>query len=165
MRIEARIGGEHRAFDFESEGDRFRGRIGGQELEAVVIETSPFLLSVRLGSRILRVAYSLEGRRLLLDLGSREIEVEILDPLRPATGAVEARGMRGRREVVAAMPGKVVAVKVDVGDEVQCGQGLVVVEAMKMENEVESPKRGRVVAVEVVQGQTVEAGALLVAVE
>jgi len=165
VRIEARIGGEHRALDFERQGDRFRGRIGGYEFEAEVIETSPFLLDIRLGSRVFCVAYSLEGRRLLLDLGSREIEVEILDPLRPATGGSEARGMPGRREVVAAMSGKIVAVKVDVGDEVQCGQGLVVVEAMKMENEVESPKRGRVVAVEVVQGQTVEAGALLVAVE
>ena len=165
MRIEARIGGEQRALDFKREGERFRGRIGGQEVEAEVIETSPFLLNVRLGARTYRVAYSLEGRRLLLDLGSREIEVEILDPLHQATGDRETRGTPGRREVVAAMPGKIVAVKVRVGDEVQGGQGLVVVEAMKMENEVESPKPGRVVVVEVVQGQTVEAGAVLVVVE
>jgi acetyl/propionyl-CoA carboxylase alpha subunit len=165
MRIEARIGGEERTFDFEREGERLRGRIGNRELEAEVIEAAPLLLNLRMGSRVFHLSYSLEGRRLLLDAGGGEIEVEILDPLRSTAVAPEARGLPGRREVMTAMPGKVVAVKVKVGDEVLSGQGLAVVEAMKMENEVVSPKDGRVVAVEVVEGQTVEAGALLVAVE
>ena len=165
MRIEAIVGGERRTLEFERQGGRFHGQIGSREFEAEVIEEAPLCLIIRLGSRTFRVACSLEGRSLFLDSGSREVEVEILDPSRSAPVGREAQDMPGRCDVVAAMPGKVVAVKVDIGDEVQSGQGLVVVEAMKMENEVASPKRGRVVVVGVIEGQTVETGALLVAVE
>jgi biotin carboxyl carrier protein len=100
-----------------------------------------------------------------MDLGGPPVTVEILEPYERAAARQGAPEERAKREIRAAMPGKVVAVKVKQGEEVRQGQGLVVVEAMKMENEVPSPKTGKVTALEVVPGQTIEKGALLLSIE
>ena len=165
MKIEAKIREAQHLLSLSREGDRYRGRIGGREVEADVIEKGSHLLLVRLGGRRYDVAYWQDGSEFHLDLGSSPVAVEILDPLRSASAGESDSDSAGRREIRAAMPGKVVAVKVKPGEDVREGQGLVVVEAMKMENEVPSPKSGRVVSLEVVPGQTVEKGALLFCVE
>jgi len=165
VKIEARIRGAQRLLSLSREGDRYRGRIGDLEVEADVIEKGNNLLLVRLGGRSFDVTYWQDGREFHLDLGGAPVAVEILDPLRSASAGGSDSDGAGRREIRAAMPGKVVAVKVKPGEDVRQGQGLVVVEAMKMENEVSSPKSGKVVALEVVPGQTVEKGALLFCVE
>jgi len=166
VKVETRVRGNCCTLELLREGDRYRGRIGERDLDAEVTDKGPSSLIVRLGSRTFDVTYSLlEGGTFLLDLGCKEVSVEILDPLRPPGGRGANAQSGGRQEVRAAMPGKVVAVKVNVGDEVKQGQGMVIVEAMKMENEVSAPMNGRVVAVEVVPGQTVEAGTLLVAMQ
>ena len=65
---------------------------------------------------------------------------------------------RGRQEVVAPMPGKIVRVLVAAGQNVEVGQGLVVVEAMKMQNEIRATKSGQAARLLVREGQTVSAG-------
>ena len=70
----------------------------------------------------------------------------------------------GPRQVVAPMPGRVIAVLVNAGDVVAAGQGLVVVEAMKMENELRSPRAGTVIEVRASEGALVEARAVLVVI-
>ncbi len=165
MKLEARVHGEWKHIDLTKEGDRYRGRIGDRDLDAEVIEKGPLELVVNLDSRAFDVTYSAEGVRFIVDLGGREVEVEILDPLRTPEELSAGRTMEGRQAIRAAMPGKIVKIKVAVGDRVHRGQGLVVVEAMKMENEVPSPKEGKVVDLAVTEGQTVETGALLAAVE
>ncbi len=165
MKIEARIGREERLLHLTREGSRYRGRIGGREVDAEVVEGGKGLLSVRIGERTYTVSCWQDGRDLHLDLGGPVLAVEILDPLRSPDSEGGGRDGAGRREIRAAMPGKVVAIKARPGDEVRQGQGLVVVEAMKMENEIPSPKSGRVVALEVVPGQTVEKGEVLFSVE
>ena len=165
MSLEVRIGGRNRRVDLRRDGDRYRGRVGKRSVEAEVTERGPHSLLIRLGKRTFDVTFDDDGKTVLLDLGSRQVAVEIMDPLR---GAAEAAGIgvgRGRREVRASMPGKVVEVKVKVGDEVAKGQGLIILEAMKMENEVTSPSQGKVVALGVTAGQTVETGSLLATVE
>ena len=165
MKIEARVGDRHRLLSLSREGDRYRGKVGDREVEAEVIEQGSGLLLVRMEGRSFEIACWQDGSEFHLDLGGAMVAVEILDPLRSTAGAGNEADGAGRREIRAAMPGKVVAVKVKQGEKVRQGQGLVVVEAMKMENEVPSPKTGRVVALEVVSGQTVEKGALLFCVE
>lgn len=165
MSLEVRIGGRSRRVDLRREGDRYKGQVGEQSVEAEVTERGPYSLLIRMGKRSFDVTFDADGTTFLLDFGSRQVAVEILDPLRtPAEGPGFGLGI-GRREIRASMPGKVVAVKVKVGDEVAKGQGLIILEAMKMENEVASPCAGKVTALGVAPGQTVEAGSLLVAVE
>jgi len=165
MSLEVRIGGRKHHVDLRREGDRYRGRAGGRSVDAEVRESGPFSLLIRLGEKTFDVTFESDGTRLLLDLGSRHVAVEILDPLASSGIGADPGEEGGRREVRAAMPGKVVAVNVKVGDEVVRGQGLMVLEAMKMENEVPSPRSGRVMALGVAPGETVESGALLAAVE
>lgn len=72
---------------------------------------------------------------------------------------------KGRHEIRALMPGKIVEILADVGDQIERGQGLLVMEAMKMENEIKSPAQGEVKEIRVQPGQAVEAGQVLAVVE
>jgi biotin carboxyl carrier protein len=86
-------------------------------------------------------------------------DVEVLDPLTDlARRSRGGGGGSGRRQVVAMMPGRVVAVLAGEGSEVETGDGVVVIEAMKMENEIAAEGSGVVKKVFVETGQTVEAG-------
>jgi biotin carboxyl carrier protein len=165
MSLEVRLGRQRRRIELRREGDTYRGRVGERKVEAVVVERGPFEVLVRLGGRTFDVTLSGGEATMCLDTGNRQVSIEILDPLRREDGEGIAGEERGRRDVRAAMPGKVVTVKVKVGDEVARNQGLLVLEAMKMENEVPAPRSGRVVKVSVSAGQAVEAGALLVELE
>ena len=67
-------------------------------------------------------------------------------------------------EIVAPMPGLVLAVEVEEGQEVAEGEGVVVVESMKMENEIKATMGGMVEKVMVETGQIVDKGEALVRV-
>ncbi|WP_144098346.1 acetyl/propionyl/methylcrotonyl-CoA carboxylase subunit alpha [Croceicoccus sediminis] len=68
-------------------------------------------------------------------------------------------------DIVAPMPGKVIALDVAEGDEVQEGQRLMVLEAMKMEHALTAPFDGTVADLAAVVGGQVEVEALLVRIE
>ena len=80
--------------------------------------------------------------------------------LRQAQDAVTAAG-----EVIAPMPGKILAVKVGVGDRVQHRDVLCTLEAMKMENEIMAPGEGVVKEIRVAAGQDVLYGDVLLVME
>ena len=69
------------------------------------------------------------------------------------------------RQVVAAMPGRIVQISCEVGAVVTVGAPLIVMEAMKMQNELSAKSAGTVRAISVVVGQTVERGELLIEFE
>ncbi|MGO9742628.1 MAG: biotin carboxylase N-terminal domain-containing protein [Roseiarcus sp.] len=77
----------------------------------------------------------------------------------PPAGEAEESG-----EVLAPMPGRLVALAVAEGDEVERGTRLAVVEAMKMEHTLTAPRSGRIVALTAAVGDTVEQGQPLMAV-
>jgi biotin carboxyl carrier protein len=116
---------------------------------------------VRLKNRSYRVVLGPRGE---VSVNGRSLRMEVFDPrdLR-ATGRGAAN--RGRQEVTAPMPGKIVRIIVAAGDTVEEGQGVVVVEAMKMQNEMKSPKAGKVVEVRARQDATVGAGEVLLVIE
>jgi biotin carboxyl carrier protein len=163
VKLEALLRGAPRTLELRRNGHRYEGLIGDRSFEAEVEENGRACLLVRVQGRSFEVTWEKSGSAFVLDLGTREVTVEIPDPLR-SLPADRLRG-DGREDLRAAMPGRVTRVKVAVGDAVVKGQGLLVVEAMKMENEVRAPREGRVVAVGVIPGQAVETGALLVSVE
>jgi len=68
-------------------------------------------------------------------------------------------------DILAPMPGKVIAVDVAEGDEVTKGQRLLVLEAMKMEHALTAPFDGTVAELGVSEGQQVQVEALLARVE
>jgi 3-methylcrotonyl-CoA carboxylase alpha subunit len=89
--------------------------------------------------------------------GARAIDVEVVDPrdVDPEASAHEG-------ELVARLPGTVVAVLVREGQHVDAGTTLLVVEAMKMEHAVVAPRAGTVAKLRYAAGERVPEGAVLV---
>jgi len=77
-------------------------------VEAEVIEQGSGLLLVAHGGQSFEIACWQDGSEFHLDLGGAMVAVEILDPLRSTAGAGNEADGAGRREIRAAMPGKVV---------------------------------------------------------
>ena len=72
-----------------------------------------------------------------------------------------AASRHGPIEIVATLPGLVVAIEAEVGSRVESGDRLLTIEAMKMQNEVRAPRDATVLEVAVESGQTVATGSLL----
>jgi acetyl/propionyl-CoA carboxylase alpha subunit len=81
-------------------------------------------------------------------------------PKRVAAGASAHDG-----DILAPMPGKVIAVDVTEGQPVEAGQRLMVLEAMKMEHALTAPFAGTVAELAAREGQQVQVEALLARVE
>ncbi|HXQ31200.1 MAG TPA: biotin carboxylase N-terminal domain-containing protein [Steroidobacteraceae bacterium] len=97
------------------------------------------------------------GDRLSLWRGATRLDLEVVDPRH-----VEARASVHEGELVARLPGTVVAVPVTVGEAVAAGAALMVLEAMKMEHAVIAPRAGIVTRIHFAQGDRVPEGAVLV---
>lgn len=79
----------------------------------------------------------------------------------PAPKASAPAGAQGSIQIVAPMPGKILAIKAKVGDAVTKGQVVLTLEAMKMENEIVAAEDGTISSIDTTVGATVEAGAVL----
>ena len=71
-------------------------------------------------------------------------------------------GQQASDDIVAPVPGVVIAVRVALEDTVQAGQDLVIIESMKTEQIVKSPRDGVVQRVSVQEGDRVDKGMRLV---
>jgi acetyl-CoA carboxylase biotin carboxylase subunit len=83
-------------------------------------------------------------------------------PIAPALDTRSTANAGAGGDIVAPMPGKIVAVSVAPGDSVVARALLVVLEAMKMEHRIEAPLAGVVREVRVAPGELVASGAVLV---
>jgi biotin carboxyl carrier protein len=166
VQLSGPTGPAHRVVELERNGTGWRVSVDGQPIDADVVEVASHTLSILLGGRSHQVRFfpAPDGTLQIHD-GQQTFTAEVADPRAwrgRRHGGTEAKG---RQQVTAPMPGKVVRVLVKAGDRVESGQGLVVVEAMKMQNEVRSPKSGTIERVFAVEGQTVNAGEPLVLVD
>ncbi|HUX06181.1 MAG TPA: acetyl-CoA carboxylase biotin carboxyl carrier protein subunit [Acidobacteriota bacterium] len=101
----------------------------------------------------------------LVRSGGRLHHLQVQDPRRARRAGLASGVAGGTTELVAPMPGRVVAVLKEAGQEIEAGKGIVVLEAMKMENELRSPISGVVKVLKVESGQSVETGQLIAVVE
>ncbi|MFQ5813382.1 MAG: biotin/lipoyl-containing protein [Anaerolineae bacterium] len=83
----------------------------------------------------------------------------------PELALETSRPAAAEGEVIAPMPGKILAVNVEVGNRVQYKDVLCILEAMKMENEIMAPAGGLVKEVGVAEGQDVSYGDGLFVIE
>jgi biotin carboxyl carrier protein len=112
------------------------------------------------GAEVHRLTHA-NGRLLV---NGKEVSLSLANPRdRRRNGGNNADS--GRRDVKAAMPGKVIKILVEPEQTVEAGEGLLILEAMKMQNEVRAPGAGRVAAVRVAVGDTVASGQVLVTLE
>ena len=102
-----------------------------------------------------------------LDLAGRSTVFRLAPPpdVDRAASAAAAAGGSGPLELVAPMPGRVLAIEAPVGTAVEVGAPVLSLEAMKMEHAVASPGAGRVAEVLVTVGDQVERGQRLAVVD
>jgi 3-methylcrotonyl-CoA carboxylase alpha subunit len=102
-----------------------------------------------------------------IDIAGRSIAFRAAPPPdvdRAASAAAAAHGT-GPLELLAPMPGQVLAIAAAAGATVAAGDTIVVLEAMKMEHAVTAPREGVVADVVVHQGDQVTRGQRLAVVE
>ena len=162
MKAEALINNTRRIIELERDANRWRISLDGVAVDADAVEIAPNVFSVLLNgkSHEIRVTPTATGA-LILQTGGNEFTAEFIDPRAWRGRHHTALEAKGRQQIVAPMPGKIVRVLVRTGEKVQAGQGLLVVEAMKMQNEIRSPKSGSVGRLLVKEGQPVNAGDVL----
>jgi acetyl-CoA/propionyl-CoA carboxylase biotin carboxyl carrier protein len=122
------------------------------ETRLVALETPPVGLEVVVASGAAHV-----------DVGGQSVAFRVSPPPdvdRAARSAV-AHAHGGGADVVAPMPGVIIAVHVNVGDVVESGQAIATLEAMKMEHTVLTSVAGTVTDVAARQGTQLARGDLL----
>jgi propionyl-CoA carboxylase alpha chain len=120
---------------------------------------SPEAIDVEIEGRRVRAQVTRSGRRLVIHGLRGDVELVHKPRFEPPGSQEDSGGL------VAAMPGKVIDLRVRVGDAVRAGEILVVLEAMKMEHPMSATEDGVVSEVRVTVGDQVENGALLLVVE
>jgi acetyl-CoA/propionyl-CoA carboxylase biotin carboxyl carrier protein len=101
------------------------------------------------------------------DVGGRSVAIRLAPPPDEARAARAAasHGGTGPVELVAPMPGSVIAVHHASGDAVAAGEPVVTLEAMKIEHVVAAPRDGTVGDIDVGPGDQVTRGQRLASVE
>jgi acetyl-CoA/propionyl-CoA carboxylase, biotin carboxylase, biotin carboxyl carrier protein len=133
------------------------------------LATDDEIRTVRVGpaSAATRAANVRAGDTVHLDLAGRSIPFRIAPPPdvdRAASAAAAAHGT-GPVELVAPMPGQVLAITKPPGSTVEAGDPVVTLEAMKMEHAVAAPSNGTVADVFVRVGDQVQRGQRLALIE
>jgi biotin carboxyl carrier protein len=161
MNLRLRIGHRTRTVVLNYRDSRVEFSLDGKGVAADVFQAEPNIFSILIGSEAFEIRTEPTRTGLSIYIDGRQYLAELDDPRQWRPGAGVSSGEKGRQNVLAPMPGKIVRVLVEPGGEVEAGQGVLVVEAMKMQNEIKSPKQGRVERITVSKGQIVNAGEVL----
>jgi propionyl-CoA carboxylase alpha chain len=116
-------------------------------------------IDVEIDGRRSRARITRHGDRILVQSPHGDVDLAIVPRFVIPGAEMSAGGF------VAAMPGKVIDLRVRVGDRVSAGDTVLVLEAMKMEHPMRAVEDGTVVEVRVELGDQVESGALLLVVQ
>lgn len=135
---------------------KFKISVNGNwyEIEIKDLDESP--ISVLVDGELYEVELAEIPDTQAVETGREEPGVFVSEP-----AAEVSRPMAAAGEVIAPMPGKILAVNVEVGDRVQYQDVLCTLEAMKMENEIMAPAAGLIKEVKASKGQDVLYGDVL----
>jgi biotin carboxyl carrier protein len=113
------------------------------------------------------VAFIRRDAAVHVDVAGRSIEFRLAPPpdVDRAARAAAKGTHAGTAEVMAPMPGAVIAVHRSAGDRVEAGEAIVTLEAMKMEHAVLAPIDGTLTEIGVRGGDQVVRGQVLAVVE
>lgn len=136
------------------DGSDYRVESSSPPFEASVAGRAGGIWSVLIAGGSYEARVTHDNGEILVDIGGERFRFA---RGREALGRGPTEGARGRAEVKAPMPGKVVRLLAAAGDAVTAGQGVLLFEAMKMQNEIRSPQDGVIGELAVTEGQTVEA--------
>ena len=104
-----------------------------------------------------------DGDTVHVDVDGQSVEFRLAPPptVEEAVRHAAAASGAGSAELVAPMPGRVIAVRAAAGASVQTHQAIVIIEAMKMEHAVLAQTDGTLTSLRVSEGQQVQRGDLI----
>lgn len=133
-------------------------RINNHEFKPEVFFNGKFY-RVFVNGKVLRI----EFKENTVFLDGKEIDFDF----KPAPQIIGKKNLKHKKgsDIKAAIPGKIVEIKVKAGDKVKDQQCLLVLESMKMRNEILSPQEGIVDRVAVGLGDQVKTNQLLLKIK
>src|SRR5260221_3566964 len=160
MKVEALINNVLRFVELERDADRWRISLDGVAVDADAVEIATNVFSVLLNgkSREIRVTPTPTGA-LILQTDGNEFTAEVIDARAWRGRRHTALEAKGRQQIVAPMPGKIVRVLVQTGEKVQAGAGPLVAGGTKNQKQNPPPQSGTVRRPFVKKGQPVNARA------
>ena len=123
------------------------------------VERAPKGYQVFIDGQEFKVEYKEEG----IFLNGKEIDFDFA--ISPKILARKSKAGKKGAEIKAAIPGKIVEVRVEVNEEVKDQQCLLVLESMKMQNEILSPMEGIIESILVKAGDQVTSKQLLIKIK
>ncbi len=160
FRRAAAPGGEETEIAVELTGDCARAEIAGRTVSVELLpKPDGTFVALFAHGRVVRSRILPGKKETRIRTRGREVALTLFDPRDEAStgGAPESAS-----EVFAAMPGRVLEVRVREGDRVEKGSLLLILEAMKMQNEIRADAEQVVASIACTPGQAVETGALLI---
>ncbi len=154
-----RTGGAEQRIELVRDGAVYLARLDAGVQHRLLASVVPGGLEVTIDGRRRIVAIHRDGDRLALWRGAARLDIEVIDPRH-----VDAKASVHEGELVARLPGTVVAVNVVAGAVVEAGATLMILEAMKMEHAIVAPLAGTVAKLHFAKGDRVPEGAVLVEV-
>ncbi len=153
---------------------KFRVRLHGSEFDleqskkGIKVNDYYFKPEVTFNGKFYRVFVN--GRELKVEFRDNDILLDgkIIDfdfKAAPQIQSVKGSSQMKGTEIKAAIPGKIVEIKIKVGDIVADQQCLLVLESMKMRNEILSPMAGIVDNISVSIGEQVKARQIMVKIK
>lgn len=164
FRVEGSPGAEESAeMSVRLEGERAEVQIGDRRHRLELIPRSDgTFVGIFESGRVLRSRIVPGKRGTRVRTRGRDFVLRLFDPREELAASGPSAGSS---EVLAAMPGRVIELKVGKGDSVRSGDLLLILEAMKMQNEIRAEGDGTVSSLECEAGQAVESGAVLLRFE
>lgn len=154
--------------------NRYKITLNGTELnleqinEKIVVENYSFTPEVTFNGKFYRVF--VKGRKFRIEfkdnaifLDGKEIDFDFRHS--PVIYLKKGAHIKKRADIKAAIPGKIVDVKVNLGDIVKDQQCLLILESMKMRNEILSPMDGIVDKILVNTGDQLLANQLMIKIK
>jgi biotin carboxyl carrier protein len=143
--FEIMVDGKQIAVDFQSVAD--------QPVYSIILDGASYEASVHTTETGIQVL--LHGK-----LYDAKVEDERQRRLRQSSGGPMVQS--GELNILAPMPGLVVAVPVEDDQDVEKGDNLIILESMKMQNEIKAPRSGKVMRVRVRSGDSVDQNQVLI---
>ncbi|MBI4239112.1 MAG: biotin/lipoyl-binding protein [Deltaproteobacteria bacterium] len=138
-------------------GQIWHVRVGDTEHTAELLRWSPPHLTLRTShGRVITCCVSTRAKR--TEVTHQATTYRLAHTHR---GAHDGAACASNGEILAPLPGRIIALLVETGARVQRGQPVCVIEAMKMQNEILAPSDGTVQFIAVNLSATVEGGTLL----
>jgi pyruvate carboxylase subunit B len=139
--------------------------VNGQRRHVDFLTLEGGLYSVITETRSLEVVVEDGKNKQSVQIGGRMYEAQVLDERALLMAMRKGTFGSSSGEVIAPMPGLIVAVQVAPGETVAQGQTVIILESMKMQNELKAPVAGIINAVSVNPGQTVDKDQVLITID